>query len=249
MKCTPLVLVLALWAVLPAAATELTIVGQEYPPFNWSESGQVRGGMVDVLRAACDKLHYQCHFQIVPLARAIKMLQDGSADAVMSLIPNAERAAFARFSPVLVVNHLSYFGIQGQATPHNKLQDLRGWTVAAVRGSASLQLARQHQQLVGDQIVVEEVNNETLVKKLQAGRYGEQGAIFGGEAVLTYEADKIHLALEPVLRTEAQHFVTAFSRKSMDAPTFDALYKALEALKKNGEVKRILKPYGLKSAP
>ncbi len=34
--------------------------------------GQLQGGMIDVLRAACDKLHYRCQFTSVPLARAMK---------------------------------------------------------------------------------------------------------------------------------------------------------------------------------
>lgn len=241
--------VLALALATPVAATELRILGQEYPPFNWSVNGEFQGGMIDVLRAACDKLHYRCQFTSVPLARAMKMLEWGEADAVMSLIPNPERAVFAHFSPAIVVDRIAYFGVSG-VTPHARsVYDLKGWTIGAVRGSNSLQRARENQQLLGDQAIVEETNNEILVRKLQAGRYGSQGAIIGGEAVLRFEARKIQLDIEPVFPFNDQNFITAFSRKSVDNATMDELSKTLDAMKKSGEVRDLLRKYGLRAAP
>ncbi len=238
------------WLVAwPAAATELTIVGQEYPPFNWNSRGHLRGGMVDVMRAACERLHYTCNFQTFPLARAMKMLEMGEIDAVMSLIPNAERASFAHFSPALVVDNLGYFGVRGTATRVSGLHELAHWTIGGVRGSNSLRRARLNQAQVSDQTLVEEVNNETLVKKLQAGRYGEHGAIIGSEAVLRYEAQRIQLELEPVLALERQDFVTVFSKKRVPPETMDEVNRTLSAMKKSGETRDILQKYGLHAAP
>lgn len=246
MHCIVPLLALALAG--PACGTELHILGQEYPPFNWSVDGQFQGGMIDVLRAACDKLRYRCQFTSVPLARAMKMLELGEADAVMSLIPNAERAVYAHFSPAIVVDRLAYFTPAGGTARARSLGDLKGWTIGAVRGSNSLQRARENQQLL-DQVVVEEVNNETLVRKLQAGRYGAQGAIIGGEAVLRFEAHKIQLELEAAVPLNDQNFMTAFSRRSVDAVTMEALTKTLVAMKKSGEMRTLLGKYGLKAAP
>lgn len=243
-----IVAILAIALVGPVSGTELRVLGQEYPPFNWSVDGQFQGGMIDVLRAACDKLHYRCQFTSVPLARAMKMLEYGEADAVMSLIPNAERAVYAHFSPAIVVDRLAYFGIAGGTPRARSLGELKGWTIGAVRGSNSLLRARENQQLV-EQAIVEEVNNETLVRKLQAGRYGPQGAIIGGEAVLHFEARKIQLELEPVVTLNDQNFIIAFSRQSVDSTTMDALNKALAAMKKSGELRTLLGKYGLKAAP
>lgn len=243
---TPL---LALALAGTAAATELRIVGQEYPPFNWSMNGQFQGGMIDVLRAACDKLHYRCQFTSVPLARAMKMLERGEADAVMSLIPNPERALYAHFSPAIVVDRLAYFGVAGVTPRAHSLQDLKGWTVGAVRGSNSLRKARENQQLLIDQVIVEEVNNETLVRKLQAGRYGPQGVIIGGEAVLRFEAHKIQLEMDPTVTLNDQNFMTAFSRQSVNTTTMDELTKTLVGMKRSGEMRALLGKYGLQAAP
>jgi polar amino acid transport system substrate-binding protein len=231
----------------PSFAKDISFVGQDYPPFNWSEGGEVRGGMTEVLKKACDKLKYTCKFNIVPLARAMQMLQDGSVDGVMSLIPNAERASYANFSPTLVVSNISYFGAKGKVKPVEGLNDLEGWTIGAVRASSSLKIALANQKKLKNMTIVEEVNNETMVKKLQGDRYGEKGAIIGGDAVLSYEAKKVKVELELVLNGEAQGFTTAFSKKSVDAQTLADLTKTLEAMKQSGEVKAILDKYALRT--
>lgn len=240
-------LCLALLVATPAMAKDLSFVGQEYPPFNWSEGGEVKGGMVDVLKKACEKLKHTCKFSIVPLARAVQMLEDGGVDGVMSLIPNADRAKFANFSPTVVVSNLAYFGVKGKTKKVSSLKDMEGWTIGAVRASSSLKLAVENQKQVKGMTVVEEVNNETLIKKLQGERYGDKGAIMGGDAVLDYEAKKAKLELELVLNGEAQGFTTAFSKKSVDASTLAEFNKTLEAMKKSGEVKTILSKFSLKT--
>ncbi len=238
-------LAMALLAAAPVRAKDLNIVGQEYPPFNWVEGGTVKGGMVDVLKKACEKLKFNCNFSIVPLARAMQMLEEGSTDAVMSLIPNPERAVFSQFTPTLVVQKMGYFGVKGKVKPVTDLKDMAGWSVGAVRGSTSLKMAKEHQKQIKDLTVVEEVNNETMVNKLQGQRYGEKGAIIGSEAVLAFDAKKAHVELEMVYNAQAQNFTTAFSKKSVDAQTFADITKTLEAMKQSGELKALLGKYGL----
>lgn len=232
-------------------AKDLVFVGQDYPPFNWAEGSEIKGGMVEVLKKACDKLHVNCKFGIVPLARAIKMLEDGSAeggaDGVMSLIPNAERGAFANFSPTLVVSTLGYFGVKGKVKKIATLKELDGWTIGVARASTSSKMVLEHKKQVPNLTVVEEVNNETMVKKLKGDRYGDKGAIFGGDAILEYEAKQAKLEIDMILSGGAQNFTTAFSKKSVDAQTFADFTQTLEGMKKSGEVKAILDKYALRA--
>lgn len=237
----------ALLIATPVMAKDLSFVGQEYPPFNWSEGGEVKGGMVEVMKKACEKLKHNCKFAIYPLARAVKMLEEGSTDGVMSLIPNAERAAFANFSPTIAVASLGYFGAKGKVKPVGSLKEMEGWTVGAVRASSSLKTVIEHQKQVKNLTIVEDGNNATLIKKLQGDRFGDKGAVFGGDAVLAYEAKKINLELTLVLSGETQGFTTAFSKKSVDAATLADLNKTLEAMKKSGETKAILERFSLRA--
>lgn len=231
----------------PTLANDLVFVGQDYPPFNWVEAGEVKGGMVEVMNKACEKLKYNCKFAIVPLARGIRMLEAGTADGVMSLIPNAERAVYADFSPTIAVTNLTYFGLKGKVKKVDSLKDLEGWTVGAVRASTSLKIARENQKQLKSMNIVEETHNKQMILKLQAGRYGEKGAIFGGAAVLEFEAKKHQVELEAVLIDTNQGFTTAFSKKSVDAQTFADFNTTLETMKKSGEIKLILDKFDLKT--
>lgn len=240
-------ILLALVIATPTVAKDLSIVGQDYPPLNWLEGGEVKGGMVEVMKKACEKLKHNCKFEIVPLARGIKMLEEGGVDGFMSLIPSAARAGYANFSPTLVVSNLGYFGAKGKAAGVAGLKDLEGWTVGAVRASSSLKIAMENQKQVRNMSVAEEVNSENMIKKLQGDRYGAKGAIFGADAVLQYEAKKHKLELVLILNGDAQGFTTAFSKKSVDAQTFADFTKTLEAMKKSGEIQSILSKYSLKT--
>lgn len=231
----------------PALAKDLSFLGQDYPPLNWVEAGEVKGGMFEVMNKACEKLKHNCKFSIVPLARAMKMLEAGTTDGVMSLIPNAERAVYANFSPVIVTTNLTYFGLKGKVKKVDSLRDLEGWTVGAVRASTSLKIAIENQKQIKSMTIVEESHNKQMILKLQAGRYGEKGAIFGAEAVLEYEAKKHQVELEAILIDTSQGFTTAFSKKNVDAQIFDDFARTLEAMKKSGEMKLILDKFNLKT--
>jgi polar amino acid transport system substrate-binding protein len=231
----------------PAIAKDLSIVGQEYPPFNWTEGGEIKGGMFEVMKAACEKLRYNCKFSLVPLPRAMEMLEEGHADGVMSLVPTPDRARFANFSPTIVTSSLSYLGAKGKVKKVDNLSGLDGWTFGTVRGSASFKMAVEHQKQVKGMNLIEENSNSTVVKKLQGGRYGDKGAIVGGDAVLSYEARKINLELEQILVGQVQSFVTAFSRKSVDEPTLAELTRVLNGMKKSGEMKGILEKFSLQT--
>ena len=251
MKYAAILVALLVGSPTVGLAKDLVFVGQDYPPFNWAEGNEVKGGMVEVMKKACEKLHFNCKFGIVPLARAVQMLKDGSADGgadgVMSLIPSAERAAFATFSPTLVVSTLAYFGAKGKVKKVATLKELDGWSIGVARASTSSKMVLEHKKQVPSLVVVEEVNNDTMVKKLQGDRYGDKGAIFGGDAILEYEAKQAKLELEMILSAGAQNFTTAFSKKSVDAATFAAFTQTLEGMKKSGEVKAILDKFGLKA--
>jgi len=228
------------------AAKEFHFAGQDYPPFNWEENGQVTGGMVDVMRKVCNELKHKCHFTIVPLARAMKMLEEGNIDGVLSLIPNPERQVYAYFSPAIIVTDMSYLGVKG-ASKVSTIKELAGWNIGAVRSSSSLKMAKKHNAEVKTLIINEEVDNETMVKKLGGGRYGKQGAIIGAEGVLGYLAKKNNIEIEPVLKLEPQEFMVAYSKKKISENELETLKTTVEKLKKDGTLKSILDKYGLRT--
>jgi len=235
------------WGVTHAGAPELHFVGQYYPPFNWEENGAMRGAMVDVVRRACELQHVPCRFSQEPLARGIRMLQDGQVHGVMALIPNAERAKYSTASPHLMYSMLAYAG-SPQAPPLEGLNQLDQWTVGVVRASFSGSVAAQHKAKAAGMQLLDEVSNETLIRKLQGGRYGPQGAIFGAWDVLAFVAAHEGVSIKRLLDVQDQPFSVVWSNAGMGAAQQESFNQTLRLMLRKGEVQRLVAPYGLRPA-
>lgn len=228
-------------------SADMTFVGQEYPPFNWKEGDEIKGGMYEVVKKACEKLQHTCKFDMMPLSRALKMMETGELDGVLTLTPNADRAVYSNFSQLLIASHLTYLGKKGTKQKLNSIKDLEGWTVGAVRSASSTKKVLEHKEEVKNLTVIQESNNDILVKKVDNDRYGEKGAIAGAEDMLKFVAKKNQIELETILIVENQNFMTAFSKKKVDLATYNAFKKTFSEMKKSGELKTILEKYSLKA--
>lgn len=67
-------MVLALGAASAPAQT-LMAYTEQWPPYNFEENGEVKGIATDMLRAACSLAKLNCSTQLVPWARALKIVR------------------------------------------------------------------------------------------------------------------------------------------------------------------------------
>lgn len=164
-----------------AVAKDLVIAGQDYPPFNWEDNKEVKGGMVDVMKDMCRQLKHTCKFQIVNLARGLKMLEDGEVDIFMSLFKNPERENFAAFSPDIITTDIVYAAKSENKNPKFKsAEDLAGVTAAGVRNASSTKVyLLKDAEKVKNVTVKEETDNKTLVERLINDFHGKKHVIVG----------------------------------------------------------------------
>lgn len=74
-----LVLGLSAGATLAAPGSglpSLMAYTEQWPPYNFVEGGKVQGIATDMLRAACELAQLHCSFQVVPWARAYKVVRN-----------------------------------------------------------------------------------------------------------------------------------------------------------------------------
>lgn len=258
-QCHQLLLFILLFFSQLSLANELVFVGQDYPPFNWIEKEQLNGGMYELVQQACKKLNQTCKFQIMPLARGLKMMEDGFVDGVLSLSPNSDREAYSNFSQALIASSIIYFAKASKTTDDAKysskksslnkvknLNDLQGYSVGVIRGSSSAKTVLKHKQSVPQLTVIEESTNEILVKKIENDRYGAKAAIAGSEDVIRFVATQNNVKLTPLINVDSQTFMVAFSKKRISTELFKDFKKVFSKMKQNGEVKKILDKYSLK---
>lgn len=227
-------------------AKNFTIAGQNFPPFNWEENKIITGGMTDIMTEACKELKHTCKFEIIPLARALKLLEDGELDAVMTLIPNPEKMAYFSYSPPMSATKVSIMANKKSNFPKLKnINDLAGWTVAGIRSSVILKNVQK--QLGTKATIREEVDNNTLVQRLNNNQYGNKAVVVGSEDVLNYFTTKENANIEPIYNIEENEFTVAFSKKKITAEEIEGFNKAISELKKNGTIKKILAKYNLRT--
>lgn len=82
-----------------------------YPPFNFVESGELKGFDVDIAKALCAKMSADCTFQAVPWKEIIEGLEGNQYDLIVaSMAYTKERAARIDFSSPYYRSHSVLIG-------------------------------------------------------------------------------------------------------------------------------------------
>lgn len=230
-------------------ARDMTFIGQDFPPFNFEENKVFTGGMVDVMKEVCIQLKHNCKFQMAPVARALKMLEDGEIDGVLSLNPNPDRDSFAISSTPIIAANIVYMAPKENKVPKfANIKELAGWTVAGVRASSVIKSAKQHQEEVKSITIREEVDYKAVIQHLKNKQYGNKTVIIGTEDVLNYFADRERFGIDTVYLIKEIPFVTSFGKKKISSAEIEAFNKAIAELKSSGKLKSILEKYHLRGA-
>lgn len=228
---------------------EYLFIGQEYEPFNWTEGGTLKGGMLEVVKSLCSKMSIICKFESVPMKRLIQMLENGSTDGVLSLIPNSDREAYTTLSIPIIHSNMSYFAVKGTLKKIKRLDDLSGATVGTLAASSAEKIALTHKEQVKDLKVQSESELSTVLNKLTAGRYGPKGLALSNEDVFATLYKKLNINnLEVVYVVKTDGFSVAFSKKAVDPSFIEQFNANIVKIKQSGELKKLLKPFGLKPA-
>jgi ABC-type amino acid transport substrate-binding protein len=188
-----------------------------------------------------------CTVDIVPLKRAMTLLENGEIHGVISLLKNAERDGFANISPTVIKSDMIYVTASDKAKA-GSVAELKGWTIGAVASSSSAKIATANAKEAGEGAkVVEDSDNDTVVKKLANNRYGDKGAAIINEDVLTFLSKKNAVSnIKKMFVAKSDDFGIYFSKKTVDKADLEKFSSALEQLKKNGEINKILKKYNFK---
>ncbi len=239
-----LCLVFALSGAL-ASACELRMTWKHDPPYQYQDDqGRLSGLEIEVAYAAAARL--QCRLLTVelPFARAMAELEAGRIDIVPGVLPTAERERYARFSlPGMRTRNLVF--LRSDLAPDPRiatLDDLRAsdLRVGLERGTAYRDELKARLRRPGMERRLEEATSlEGLLRMLQMQRID---AFVADEYSTAYLARQLGLASSIkastlVIDNEAPVF--AFSRRSVAAATVERFNTILEALRRDGTLKRI----------
>lgn len=233
--------------VFPQTDVTYKFIMQEYEPFNWTENGQVYGGMYEVTKMICHRMKISCSFEALPMKRVISMLEEGSTHGVLSLIENSNRASFTILSDPIIDSKMSYFSLNDSFKKVTSLSQLKGGKVGVVETSSAEKLVEKHREQIKDLTIVPETGLQVVMNKLLMKRYGEKGLVFANEDVFRFSLRKQKTTnVKVVFSEKPEKFRIGFSKKSVSNDFVKNFNIQIKKLRKSGELSKILRSYHLK---
>jgi polar amino acid transport system substrate-binding protein len=107
---------LALLAVpLAAIADTYKLVTLEYPPYEYTENGKVKGLAVEIIKEAFKLMKHEVTIQSYPWARSQAMFEAGDVDGIFTFFKTPAREQFTLFGNEPVVNQPISLWVQKDA--------------------------------------------------------------------------------------------------------------------------------------
>ena len=136
---------LAVWLGLalawqgPAAARELLLTTENYPPFNMQEEGSQRivGISTDIVRRLMVRAGVDYSIKFLPWQRAYGMALKQQGTCVFSTTRTAEREPLFKWVGPLVTNDWVFFGRADTELTITSLEDAKPYVVGGYKGDAT----------------------------------------------------------------------------------------------------------------
>jgi polar amino acid transport system substrate-binding protein len=253
--CPLAFLYLTLAALMPAPASaatgteSLSFVMQSFPPFTFEKQGKVQGPFPEVVNAACKAMQVECRLTVYPWRRALRMAENGSADGILVIQKMSDRMRhFYLTDPVICSSYGLY--VHQDSTLHDaSAAQLADHTVGVYGPSATSRTAAALLKSVPTARLEVETDNLTVLKKLGAQRYGENGAAIVNVDVASYLIKQDGLTrLRLAGEVKQIAYLIGLSKRSVSAAQAGRFRAALRQLRDDGTLQKIAKKYGMRAA-
>lgn len=226
--------------LLATAATDLMAYTEEWPPYNYLEDTKVKGISSDILRAACEVAQLRCTQQLVPWARAYKIVSNTPNTVLYTTARKpAREALFVWVGPILPRSTWVY--TRAEHTALKEFKDLGSLRVGVVREEAAQ--ADLLQAGVPATAMVEESSNPAVLRMLLSDMVD---AMVDTEAGMAWNLRSLGRPASSVSRqlklSEDGAYYFALGLKS-DPGKVRKLQAAVEKLKHDGRLDAIVRTY------
>lgn len=221
-----------------ATAQDLKIMTEEYPPFNYTEDGNLTGLATEVVRELATKVGNSAAIEVKPWARAYKMIEKEDGLILYSMTRTEAREGLFKWVGPVASNTWVFFAKKGSGISLGSLEDAKGVGKIGTYNQDAAEIFLKEQGFTN----IDSVPDDTLnVPKLMAGRIdlwivGELQGIY--KAKLKGVSDQ----LEKVMDVKETQLFIAFSKNTPD----DVIAKwqaALDGMKADGSFDAIVKKY------
>ncbi len=112
-------------SIAPAPAAEMTVLTEESPPFNFTIDGVVTGSSTEIVRELLRRLDHPGTIQVLPWARAYRMLQSEPRVALFTTARTPEREDRFHWIGPLAVVHYGFYARSDSGLELGSLEDAK----------------------------------------------------------------------------------------------------------------------------
>lgn len=132
-------------AAAAAAAPELTVVTEEYPPYNFQDhNGKISGMATEVVEEVLKRTNTRYRLGIYPWARAYQMAQDAPHVLIYSIGRNAQREQLFKWVDIIAPYDVYLYRLKSRPEIRiTRMADIKNYRIGAVRDDVRAQYLEQ----------------------------------------------------------------------------------------------------------
>ena len=224
-------------------AQEITVVTEEFPPFNYLENEEITGISTEVVRATLTKAGIQAEVRMYPWARAYWMASEQPNVLIYTLARTPDREdLFTWIGPIVPPIKAALFKLTTRTDiVMTSLEDAKQYRIGVIRDDGGHQMLLQY-GFENEKNVFPVAQGEQNLKKLLAGRID---LFFSENLFVTMKMKTLGLPLDQVeeafLVMEIENYM-AFSKQTADT-VVERVGTAFEQIRAEGTVTTIVEKY------
>ncbi len=229
--------VVSVSALADPACQNVSIVTEEYPPFNYTEDGHEKGLATDVVLAVLRQMGMRADIRSLPWARAYDTAVNGKDVMIYSITRTPQREQLFKWVGVISPDDYNLFALKGKVASLRSLDDARSLQTATVIDDAGEQYLISKGFVPGKNLQ-SSIRYDLDYQKLKEGRVD---LWIANRAVAVYLARKAGDRPEDVMHAvfnirdlNASGAYMAFGTKTAD-DCVEKFRAALQAIKANGD--------------
>jgi polar amino acid transport system substrate-binding protein len=223
----------------PTTSSQLRIITENYPPYNFvDKNNNVTGQSTDIVRAILEKTDTQANIEVMPLSQGLALAEKGSGVVIYSINRTPQRENLLKWVGPIGKYEQAFYAKKSSATSamvlfYDKLEDAKKVDkIGVYQGDAGAQfLASQGFTNLDYSLTDVEALNKLMDGTVQLWLGNKDGLAITAEQAGVNPDD---LVMMPTVVIQADLYI-AFSKDVPDA-TVKAWQSALDALKQEKDI-------------
>jgi two-component system, sensor histidine kinase and response regulator len=202
----------------------------DWPPFDFAENGDPKGFSIDIIKLAADKTGLKLDFvNGFTWDELMKRFRAGKIDIMPAIYKTPERLKFMSYTSSYATNP-SVLVVNTKSKKMNTISDLKGKTVAVVKGFSTNQIMKDRYPGINQTEV------PSVAEGLKSVSLETSDAFIGGLGVITHILDSNYIPnlkiTEEVWLSDPSEFTLYMSVKKEETVLRNILQKGLNAISK-----------------